>query len=204
MEAQILVVPREKLFKNIDTPDGFGTENAELFLERVRKEYVFANRREAEDRPDLKQIIPYILVAHVSPQKKEKHVFIMKRADTQDEERLRNLYSLGVGGHLNPELDSHTDALTAGLQRELNEELIINTKYELKLTGYINDDSNPVGQVHFGLAYTAFTETMNVEIREKELMSGRFATIEEVTNLYPYMESWSQILFRNIDAFLKK
>jgi predicted NUDIX family phosphoesterase len=203
LEGQILVVPRSKLFENIDPPDGFGTKDVETFLETIRSKHEFANRKEAENRPDLKQIIPYILVAHIPPDKPDKHIFLMKRSTLQDEERLRDLYSIGVGGHLNPQLDSAEDPVTSGLTRELNEELVITADYRLKLIGYINDESNPVGQVHFGLAYTAFVQTPEVEVREKDLMSGAFATLSEAESVYPEMETWSQIVFRNIDAFLK-
>lgn len=203
MDAQILVVPRNKLFKYIEPPDCFAAENAETFLEIIRREHEFYNRKEAETRPDLKQIIPYILVAHLPPDKPDKYIFLMKRSTLQDEERLRNLYSIGVGGHLNPQLDSTEDPIASGLKRELNEELIINTDYRLKLIGCINDDSNPVGQVHFGLAYTAFVQTPDVSVKEKDLMSGSFATLKEAESVYPSMETWSQIVFRNIDAFLK-
>jgi predicted NUDIX family phosphoesterase len=203
LEAQILVVPRSKLFENVEPPDGFGTKYVETFLEIIRRDCTFANRREAEDRPDLKQIIPYILVAHTPLDVLDKHIFLMHRSTLQDEERLRNLYSIGVGGHINPELDSPQDSIISGLKRELEEELIIKSDYHLKLVGYINDDSNPVGQVHFGLAYTAFVQTADVQVREKDLMSGSFATLDEAESVYPLMETWSQILFRNIDAFLK-
>ena len=203
MDTQILVVSRKKLFKNIEPPDGFTTENAEDFLEIIRKQHKFADRKKAESKPELKQIIPYILVAHIPPDKPDKYVFLMHRSQRQDEERLRDLYSIGVGGHLNPQLDSKEDLIASGLKRELNEELIINADYRLKLIGCINDDSNPVGQVHFGLAYTAFVQTPDVRVREEDLMSGSFATLREVESIYPSMETWSQIVFRNIDAFLK-
>jgi len=203
MEAQILVVPRSKLFKDIEPPDGFSTKYVDDFLEIIRREYEFADRKEAENRPDLKQIIPYILVAHLPPDKPDKYVFLMHRSMRQDEERLRDLYSIGVGGHLNPELDCREDLIASGLKRELNEELVISADYRLRLIGCINDDSNPVGQVHFGLAYSAVVQTPDVSVREKDLMSGSFATLKEAESVYPSMETWSQIVFRNIDSFLK-
>ena len=127
----------------------------------------------------------------------------MRRFDNQDEERLRNLYSLGVGGHINPAEDSGAgDILMTGLERELREEVDIAGTYHLEPAGYINDESNPVGQVHFGLAYRVIVQNENAEVREKDIMSGSFVSVDEAQSVYPQMETWSQIVMKNIDAFV--
>jgi predicted NUDIX family phosphoesterase len=197
LEERILVVPRAKLFAGMETPQGFGAEGLKQLVERVRDFHEFADRRAAEEDPSLKQIIPYMVL--VSGPK----AFLMRRFDNQDEERLRNLYSLGVGGHINPAEDAgESDILMAGLKRELGEEVAIAGSFELEPVGYINDETNAVGQVHFGLAYRVMVQGEAAEVREKDIMSGSFATVEELQSAYPEMETWSQIVFRNIDAFV--
>jgi predicted NUDIX family phosphoesterase len=56
--------------------------------------------------------------------------------------------------------------------------------------------------VHFGLAYRVNVQDENASVREKEIMSGSFVTIDEAQSVYPEMETWSQIVLKNIDAFI--
>lgn len=197
MEEKILVVPRAKLFAGMETPQGFGTRDLAQLVERARDFHEFTDRRAAEEDPSLKQVIPYMVL--VSGRK----VFLMRRFDNQDEERLRNLYSLGVGGHINPAEDAgEADILMAGLRRELGEEIEIAGRYDIEPVGYINDETNAVGQVHFGLAYRVTVQGEAADVREKEIMSGSFVAVEELQSAYPEMETWSQIVFRNIDSFV--
>lgn len=87
--------------------------------------------------------------------------------------------------------------IEAGLRRELTEELSITCNYSYKLVGYLNDDTNPVGQVHFGLVYQIDVPTKSkVQIAEKELMSGRFLRVAEMRQYYLLMETWSQIIYK--------
>lgn len=197
MEEQILVVPRDDLFTDMETPQGFGTAGLQQLVERVRDFHRFSDRRAAEQDPSLKQIIPYMVLC--CGQK----VFLMRRFENQDEERLRNLYSLGVGGHVNPahDADAH-DILMAGLKRELHEEVGIAGRFDLEPVGYINDESNEVGQVHFGLAYRVAVQDENAQVRETDIMSGSFVTVDEAQSVYAQMETWSQIVLKNIDAFI--
>ena len=197
MGDNILVVPREKLFEDMETPQGFATERLEQLLGRIREYRESADRKAAEEDPSLKQIIPYMVLCCGSK------LFLMRRFDNQDEDRLRNLYSLGVGGHIEPAEDSGTrDILMAGLEREFREEVDIAGRYRLEPVGYINDETNPVGRVHFGLAYRVKVQTEDVQVREKDIMSGSFVSVEKAQSVYPQMETWSQIVMKNIDAFI--
>ena len=113
MGDNILVVPREKLFEDMETPQGFATERLEQLLGRIREYRESADRKAAEEDPSLKQIIPYMVLCCGSK------LFLMRRFDNQDEDRLRNLYSLGVGGHIEPAEDRGTARL-AGPSRGSN------------------------------------------------------------------------------------
>jgi predicted NUDIX family phosphoesterase len=197
LEEKILVVHRDKLFADMETPQGFGTAHLQQLVERIHDYHQFADRKAAEEDPSLKQIIPYMVLCCGSK------LFLMRRFDNQDEERLRNLYSLGVGGHINPAEDSSgKDILLTGLERELREEVDIAGTHRIEPVGYINDESNPVGQVHFGLAYRITVQTEAVEVREKDIMSGSFVSVEEAQSVYPQMETWSQIVMKNIDVLI--
>jgi predicted NUDIX family phosphoesterase len=191
----VMVVPRKVLFKNNGAPQGFFTEDVKNLVSRIYESYRFVPRPDAENNEDLKQIIPYPVLTY------EKSVFLLKRLDTQDEKRLRNLFSIGVGGHINPMPYMTTGIIEKSLRRELNEELSVTDAFDTRLVGYINDDSNGVGRVHFGLVYHVVSSSKNVEVREKDLMSGSFASVEDVRKAKTRMETWSRLLVDHIGLF---
>lgn len=60
-------------------------------------------------------------------------------------------WSIGFGGHINEGDKTYTD----GVLRELDEELQ-NAKFDkqdIPIIGFVNDDTNPVGQVHLGIVH---------------------------------------------------
>lgn len=213
---QILVVPREKLFNGQPIPHGFNSGNLEKVLENIRQFGYFTERPDAEKDPARKQIIPYMLIRH------NDKLFMVRRLATQTEKRLHNKYSIGIGGHINPALIPVKDSsdksgaphenkcgvnpaekiderVIDGLERELHEELQVNTPYTHKLVGYINDDTNSVGQVHFGLVFeVVVADPAKVEVLEKDMMAGSFIDIKEVNKSYALLESWSQLAYRGV------
>lgn len=190
-----MVVNRDKLLGGKPLPHGLKKTGLKSLVERIYKFGRFVNRPYAENDPDLKQIIPYMLMTH-----KDRY-FLLHRRATQTEQRLHNKYSLGVGGHINPVkgMRSIRGIIEKGLERELHEELSIRCPYTYKLVGYLNDDTLPVGQVHLGLIYTVkVRDGAKVKVAETELMEGRFAAKAEIAPHYDAMETWSQILFKSL------
>jgi len=126
---------------------------------------------------------------------------LLKRLHEQSEQRLWDKYSIGIGGHLNPEDGEKEffDLFLSGMDRELHEELDISTEYACRLVGCINDDETDVGKVHFGIVFQALFASDKVQIRETTKMSGEFIEIKELSAFRPKMESWSRIVF---DHFL--
>src|SRR5207253_2777708 len=110
----------------------------------------FRPRSEVEDDPGFKQIIPYVIF------RAGDWVFCYTRGKSQGEVRLHRLRSLGVGGHV-AEADAGgratLDAYEMALRRELEEEVAIQSEGSIRRVGLINDDSNPVGQVHLGVVH---------------------------------------------------
>lgn len=191
MSEQILIVPRTKLFKGQPIPHGYGTADLDGLVKRIYASGYFVKRTEAENDPALKQIIPYLVVTHHGK------VFLLQRYKTQTESRLHHKYSMGVGGHINPVKGSALKGIIEkGLERELNEELLVQCPYTYHLKGYLNDDTNSVGAVHFGLVFKVeVTDETAVKVAEKELMTGRFLRTQEIEPYYKSMETWSQILY---------
>jgi predicted NUDIX family phosphoesterase len=141
----------------------------------------------AEEDPSHKQLIPYVVV------RDGERIFLTERTTAGGDARLHGKASIGVGGHLNP-VDQGEDALTDGLRREWNEELIVEWVPDFRLVGLINDDSNPVGSVHLGVVFTVEANGRAVTVREHEKLIGRWATVNEVRSAWDRLETWSQLV----------
>lgn len=191
-DEEILVVPREQLM--IERVHGFSQAGVGGYLSRVRTHGVFKRRGEVEHDPSVKQIIPYLIVKH------EGRLFLFQRSGRGGDPRLHGLYSIGVGGHINRrDVVGADDVVDAGLRRELQEELQIGGSWRARLVGVLNDDTNAVGQVHFGLVHVVEVDEPSVAVRESDTLSGRLADVEEVMGLRDRMETWSQLILDAVD-----
>lgn len=192
MAESVLVVPRKFLFPpHHGSVQGFAEGTGEVLLGLVRNHGSFAPREEAEADPSLKQIIPYAIIVS------GRRVFVMKRGRRGGESRLHDKVTLGVGGHINPGDLQGTDlasAIDAGFRRELEEEIVIECGHRSRIVGLLNDDSNPVGQVHYGVVYLVELDLPRVRVRETELLDGELAEPEALTDYEDRMETWSRIL----------
>lgn len=183
-DEQVLVVPRASIVPG----DGWlglrraGVRDALLAVER---DGFFMRRADAEEDPTHKQVIPY-LVLRDGPR-----WFRMRRTRAGGDARLHDLWSIGVGGHLNP-----GDAgVTGGLRREWEEELEADFHPSFAPVGLLNDDTTPVGAVHVGFVFVADAAGRPVAIREREKLTGEFATTEETAAVRDRMETWSRLVF---------
>jgi predicted NUDIX family phosphoesterase len=193
-DEQVWVVPRAVCFGDGEAPHGFVPDAAGPLLERAREHGTYVPRASAETDASLQQIIPYVVVIQ------DDTLLLLQRTTKQTEARLHNLYSIGVGGHINPGDETNADRagqhpFMGGLARELDEELTTSGEFaEVNVLGLINDDTNDVGSVHLGVAVEAVADGIEVAIRETEAMTGRFVTLAEALELRDGMESWSQYL----------
>jgi predicted NUDIX family phosphoesterase len=194
-DEEILVVPRSLLLP--EPVQGFSTEGAAEYLARVHAHARFMRRGDVEDDPSHKQIIPYLIVRH-GPQ-----LFLFQRAAAGGEARLHGKYSIGVGGHINrSDVEGAADVVGAGLKREFEEELTVSRGWQARLAGVLNDDTNHVGRVHFGLVHVIDVETPDIAVREPDVLSGRLADYSEVLSLRDRMETWSQLILDAADPMI--
>ena len=84
------------------------------------------------------------------------------------------------------------------MQRELAEEVIIDTPFTHQQVGLINDDHNDVGKVHLGIVHLFTVDQPNVTNRETEIIDSGFQTVQELLNEIDEFETWSQICLRAI------
>jgi len=193
MEERVLVLPRERVPGGCDftgiRPAG------DAALSELRAALVvhgrFLERSVAEADPAFKQLIPYVVV------RDGEHIFLMERSDAGGDARLHRKASIGVGGHLNP-TDGGADPLADGLRREWGEELAAAWEPDFRPVGMLNDDSNPVGSVHLGVVFEVEAADRPVEVRERDKLSGRFATAEEVRAAWARLETWSRLVAEHL------
>jgi len=157
----------------------------EPFLAALRERGSFRRRGDVEDDPSWKQVIPYVLLRDGG------RLFLMRRTRAGGDERLFDRYSIGIGGHVNPQ----DGDVSGGLRREWAEEIEADFVPDFESLGVLNDDENPVGAVHLGLVFTADAEGRPVAIRERDKLEGSFATVAEVRQVSDRLETWSALLF---------
>lgn len=146
----------------------------------------FIPRAQAEDDPSFRQIIPYAIVRYRGK------VFLLKRTKGGGEARLHNRYTLGVGGHINPE-DVGENPVLYGLRRELLEEVGVSA-FSARPVGFIVMDDAPVSLVHAGIVF--LVEALEEpKVRETDKLEGHLATLEEIQAVYEGLEGWSKLVF---------
>jgi predicted NUDIX family phosphoesterase len=188
MAEDVLIVPRAELFRP-GAVHGFSPNRVEAFLDIISHHSAFRPRALVEDDPSLKQIIPYLIVRH------HEQLFLFQRLGAGGEARLHGKYSIGVGGHINrSDVDGAADVVAEGLRRELEEELVLEGPWSARLVGVLNDDSNAVGRVHFGLVHVVEVAYATVKVRESKTLTGYLADTTEIRVLRDSMETWSQLI----------
>lgn len=201
MSEKVLVVPRPRLLGSARPAfHGFLPGGIEAYLRAVDEAGMFVPREDAEIDPSLKQIIPYAVFEWADK------VFLMRRSAAGGEQRLHGKGTIGVGGHVNPEDWSDAGqcglplrkAVERALEREIREELFVGAAREICVAGAINDDSNPVGSVHFGIVYRIRLVAPEVRVRSPELAEGRFVPRSELLENERGLETWSSFLARGL------
>lgn len=197
---QVLVVARDLLFDS-PAPHGFiplseAPGGGEVWLSAIRVHGTFARRGSVEDDPRLKQIIPYAVLVQGD------RMVLLRRLTGAGERRLHHLYSVGVGGHINRGDDTGADSMLAGARREVLEEVHI-TAGSMGVIGFVNDESNSVGSVHFGVVFKAEFQGAVPVSREPHELAVQLRPIDEVRALCAAdstaFETWSVLVLSSWD-----
>ena len=159
-------------------------------------------RSVAEHDYDTKQLVVYVLIKHGE-------TFLnYQRTPKTTETRLKALYSIGIGGHVNvddqiqPTLFGANEAawkdfVLKAVRREVSEEVQIEwaNAQEPRLICFVNDDSNDVGKVHFGVVFVVKLAKPSAALRgERGIGKLSFRTLPELISMRDTMETWSQLL----------
>jgi predicted NUDIX family phosphoesterase len=179
----VYAVPRDLVFMDLAPWLGVKREGVAAVLDRAGALGVFVPRPAAETDRSLKQIIPYLVLRDGD------RIFLMKRTRAGGDARLHDLYSIGIGGHLNP----GDGGIMGGLAREWHEELEADFVPDFEFVGLLNDDTVDVGVHHLGVVYLADAAGRPVGVRETHKLSGAFEDVPAVRVVYDRMETWSQL-----------
>ena len=199
-DENVLVV-RRSLFDQLGAFHGLNFEPERYVRELLRRgNNFFLPRAQAEHDPTHKQIIPYVLITCGD---KVLHYVRGKKAG---EQRLVAKGSIGIGGHMN-ETDESLFALDeaayrAGVEREVAEEIKIDSPFEDRIVALLNDDSTEVGRVHLGIVHVFKLAEPKVEKREAMITNLAFLNKEELLAKWDSLETWSQICFDSLEQLL--
>jgi predicted NUDIX family phosphoesterase len=225
---RVLVVPTP-LFHSLGYFQGFSTEVSKYLprlLEGDQIEYLPRGRMEED--PSFKQLIPYVLFRWTDD-RGTIHVFQYQRGGGMGEARLHAKFSVGLGGHISSD-DVENSMITQpgtahpstarkggagatpspphharhvyreGMQRELAEEVAIDTPYDETVVGLINDDETPVGRVHLGVVHLCDVAQPRVTPREPDVLNAGFEPVNDILARLDQFETWSQIAIRALFA----
>lgn len=215
IEEQVFLASRDHVESVLGKLDNSFTpkRHATAYLEQICYKGVFMPRGQAEECPLSKQLIPYILVTY------QGKVLAYYRKGT--EQRLSGQMSIGIGGHVNP---CDTEALVHltpqwvlngweqfkasrpaynAAAREIFEEIGNVNIDRITLLGFLNDDANPVGQVHLGLVFHCELKDLEGVEFEDALHDPQWLDpMDLCTGFYPELETWSQMVLNVIGVQL--
>ncbi len=199
--SENILVVRRSLFDQLGSFQGLNfTPQKYLAALLSRGNNFFLPRVQAENDPTHKQIVPYAIIAF------QDKVLYYVRGKKAGEQRLVAKGSIGIGGHMNDTDESFfaldEAAYRAGVEREVNEEIKIDTKFEDRIVALLNDDTTDVGRVHLGIVHVFKLPEPKVEKREAMITNLAFLTKKELVARRESLESWSQICVDSLERLL--
>ncbi|MFK7777196.1 MAG: phosphoesterase [Gimesia sp.] len=189
----VMVVPT-LLFHEVGYFQGFNDQVEPYLKTLLDPNYIsFRPRDTVEEDPSFKQLIPYCIFRH------EGKIFYYKRGSKGGEQRLHSKRSIGIGGHISSEDDAKAGSTyREGMQREIEEEVAMETKYTEQCVGLINDDETEVGKVHLGIVHVFDLELPKVSPREESIIETGFDSPEKLLQELEQFETWSQICLKGL------
>jgi len=196
-EEEVFCLARKDLEKLIERPLPEGIFARPDLEQVLLLDQHFIVRSRAESDSAYKQVIPYQVFSC------QGSMFVYQRGSSVGEQRLGGLYSIGIGGHINLEDANSAKICLAEYQRALirerHEELICPEDIESQFIGWINDDSDPVGQVHLGAVHLCKIdshEDIYIKPEGEDLHFAGWLNHSEILKRKHYFEKWSVLAAR--------
>lgn len=190
---KVLVFSTNKL-KEIDYFEGMIVRDRAKNLRDkllIAENLFYVDRDEAENNKDFKQVIPYCLVTC------DDKIFCYQRSNKGSENRLHELWSFGIGGHINPCDGIGEESITNACKREFEEEVSVTKINNAGFVGLINDDSDFVNSVHFGIVFhVKLNSGAILQTKDEALSNGKFLFTEIVKIEDKKWEKWSELVLK--------
>jgi predicted NUDIX family phosphoesterase len=157
----------------------------------------FRDRDEVETDPNWKQLIPYCVLRNKG------QVFAYQRSKKSNDERLHGLWSIGVGGHINPgpgmDNMSYSNIYLASFKRELDEEVRLTGSYHDSMLGLLYDSNSEVGTVHFGVVHRVTVDNkVSVLVSDPALLNGEWKDVVWLLRNKDQFENWSRFIIEEL------
>ncbi|AID42557.1 NUDIX domain-containing protein [Staphylococcus xylosus] len=198
-DEMITVVPRKILFNDEENKfNGFLDKNTvkgqEIF--DTLSKFEVKRRGDMEEDPTFKQLISYCILENENDE-----LLVYERLSGGGEARLHGQSSIGVGGHMNDVkgAESINEVLRVNAQRELEEEVGLSESKSQNLAyiGFINDDTNEVGEVHLGVVFKIHVNSNDVEAMETDTLRIKWVDQSKIED-YDEFETWSALILQAI------
>jgi len=201
-EEQVLVIER-KILEQVGMFQGltFDVDNylGEIFVQGIPR---FMPRSQVEENPAYKQLIPYVLMSY-----QDKYLSYI-RGRRAGEARLVGNRSIGIGGHINPvdwtlfSAEPYKTYLEA-VEREVAEEVSVETPHTDRVVALLNDESNEVGSVHLGIVHHWILNAPKVSKREQMITQMAFLRPAELLEVRDTLETWSGLCLSRLAEMTK-
>jgi predicted NUDIX family phosphoesterase len=194
IEEDILVFPASSLGRYIP---GVGLFAGDLDRDALLAECRPMRRLDAEEDFSVIQLVSVFIIRH------RDRYLTYKRTKRLPESRLHGEYSIGFGGHLNPDdLAPLLNILDPELglpliERELREEIRVDSlgSTAISYRGLLYDDSREVSKQHLGVTYQVLAESEFFQIGERGfLIDAKYETLEQMMRRRDAFENWSVLL----------
>ncbi|WP_436936993.1 NUDIX domain-containing protein [Staphylococcus xylosus] len=198
-DEMITVVPRKILFNDEENKfNGFLDKNTvkgqEIF--DTLSKFEVKRRGDMEEDPTFKQLISYCILENENDE-----LLVYERLSGGGEARLHGQSSIGIGGHMNDVkgAESINEVLRVNAQRELEEEVGLSESKSQNLAyiGFINDDTNEVGEVHLGVVFKIHVNSNDVEAMETDTLRIKWVDQSKIED-YDEFETWSALILQAI------
>lgn len=189
---RVLVVERT-YYEECGKFEGVKTEGVKAYYDKLLKGVKYLSREKAETDITHKQIIPQFIVKYGD------EFFISKRLAGTDDERLRDIFYIAFGGHINPidTIEQKGDVISRGADRELEEELKCNINSR-KLLGFVNDEQMAVSKYHIGILHLLELKEKNCATKEKDQLEGFWVKRGEMAKYFESGDSWSRYVLNEL------
>ncbi len=202
-EEQVLVIER-KVLEQVGSFNGLAFD-IDRYLSKIFAAGVprFIPRSKAEKDPSYKQLIPYVIMTC------DGKYLTYVRGKRAGEARLIAKRSIGIGGHINPGddmplfSDNFYEAYLTAVEREVAEEVSVDTAHTDRIVALLNDDSTEVGSVHLGVVHYWLLDAPKVNRREQMITQMSFMTPAELYQVSDSMETWSQLCLEGLGEMAK-